>query len=820
MKQKLLLIAASLFLFAFQLTAQKSGKITGQVKNEAGNPIKSATVMLHRASDSSMVKTGVTDASGNFEIEGIKAGQYFVAISFVGAKKGYSKSFAVTDGQTTAITPVKLSAAEKSMTGVTVTGSYKKPLIEVKADKTVFNVESSINATGSNAFELLQKSPGVVTDKDDNIIMKGKNGVKVYIDGRPTQLTSADLAAYLKSINSVDIESIETITNPSAKYDAEGNAGIINIKLKKNKKFGTNGTLTSGLNIGKRPKTNLGLSLNNRSKKVNLFSNYSNNWSDNINNFYFYRVQNGSVFDQTNELVSRGWSHNVKAGADIFLSKEHTIGFIATYNSNNSTPITNTRTVISNNITKKVDSILYSSNNLPTKTKNLNLNFNYHFTDSIGNDFELNFDHGTYRGRKSSFQPNSTYLPYPETFLAEEDYRNITPTNININSAKFDYEHPYKKSKLGVGAKMSGVTTDNTFDFYNVIAGNDYLDLNKSNSFEYKETITAAYVNYNHSLNQKWNFQAGVRMENTSSTGLLTRADGQVQADNKVVRSYTDFFPSAAITFNQSADHILNLTYSRRIDRPNYQDLNPFEFRLNKFTYQKGNPFLRPQYTNSISLTHTFKYRFNTSLSYSHIADFRAQWIDTLDGSKSFLTQKNLASQNIWNINFSLPFQIAKWWSLYANINAYSSKYHAQLGDDQKVNITVNSGNLYGQNSFTLKDGFSAEVSGFVTAPSVWGGTIKSRAMGGMDIGFQKQIFNQKGNVKISFTDVFHTMRWYGTSDYNGSSFTGHGRWEAQQVRLNLTYRFGNNQVKAARQRKTASEEESQRLNSSGGLGN
>ncbi len=818
MKQKLLLIAA-LFLTAFTTNAQTRAKITGQVKDISGNSIKAATVLLNKSTDSSLVKTAVSDASGNFEIDGIKAGSYFVSVTTVGNQKAYSTSFNLKDGDNFRVPAFQLSPNEKNLQDVTVTSTYKKPMIEVKADKTVLNVESSINATGSNAFELLQKAPGIVTDKDDNISLKGKNGVRVYIDGRPTQMSNADLALYLKSINSVDIESIEMIDNPSARYDASGNAGIVNIKLKKNKKFGTNGSVSAGLNVGVKPKTNGAFSLNYRNKKANFFSNYSNGYNDNVSNFYLFRNQFDSSYDQTSTMNGLGWNHNLKAGADFFISKDQTIGFIATYNINDNVGKTNSRTPISEISSGKVGSILYASNTLPNTSKNLNLNFNYRLADSAGHEFNMDIDYGSYIKRTSSYQPNYYYAPYPETLQYSKEYRNNTPTDIHIYSGKFDYETPFKKGKLAVGAKFSSVKTDNIFDFYNIISGMDFLDYNLSNRFSYKENINAGYVNYNRPLNPKWSVQAGLRLENTISDGQLTRADGQPQSDDRVQRNYTNLFPSAAISFNQSAKHIFNLTYSRRIDRPNYQELNPFENKLDELTYQKGNAFLKPQYTNTVAFSHTFKYRYTTAISYSHINDFKAQVIDTAGKSKSFITQKNLATQDIVNVNFSLPFQINKWWSLYANINAYNSHYKADFGAGKTVDISIQSANIYMANSFTIGGGYTGEVSGFFTAPSVWGGTFRSKALGTLDLGLQKTLFNGKANFKVSYTDLLKTLHWKGTSDFGASHIVVSGNWESQQLRMNFTWRFGNNQVKASRQRTTASEEENKRTQGGGGIG-
>ena len=258
-------------------------------------------------------------------------------------------------------------------------------------------------------------------------------------------------------------------------------------------------------------------------------------------------------------------------------------------------------------------------------------------------------------------------------------------------------------------------------------------------------------------------------------------------------------------------------SYSRRIDRPAYQDLNPFEFKLNEYTYMKGNTQLKPQYTNSFGVTNVFKYKLTTSLNYSHVNDIFAQLPDTIDKTKGFLTKKNLAKQDIVAINISYPFQY-KWYSFFATTNANYSHYKADFGGgDRTVDLKVFALTYYMQNSAKFGKGWTAELSGLYISPSVWQGTIKSKAMGSVDVGLQKTLFDNKATLKAAVTDVFRTMKWGGTTNFAGvnSTFNGHG--ELQQFKLSFSYRFGNSQVKAARQRQSAVEEETKRANSGGG---
>src|SRR5215210_432339 len=275
---------------------QNNNTVKGSVKNVSGTALQAVTVSLLSVKDSTLKKAEVTDDNGKFTISNIKSGKYLLNYTIVGYDKPYSPVFELKDGQTFTALPVRLKPSAATLKGVTVTAT--KPMIEVRADKTVFNVESSINATGSNALELLQKSPGVMVDNNDNISMKGKTRVKIYVDGKPMQLNSKDMAAYLKSINSNDIEALEIISNPSAKYDASGNAGIINIRLKKNKKYGTNGSATMGLVQGVTPKGDGSLNLNYRDKKINLFSNVSTSRGKYENDMSLYRIQNDTLYDQ------------------------------------------------------------------------------------------------------------------------------------------------------------------------------------------------------------------------------------------------------------------------------------------------------------------------------------------------------------------------------------------------------------------------------------------------------------------------------------------------------------------------------------------
>ncbi len=809
MKKNWMLVC--LLLVGLTSFAQKNAAVKGKVTDKAGAPIEAVTISLLQAKDSSLTKAAVSNKGGLYEMGNLAAGNYFIRLSSVSHQKVTTEIFTLTEGQVYEATTSTLLPNENKLKEVVVTS--QKPMIEVRADRTVFNVENSINATGSTAMELLQKSPGVLVDKDDNISMKGKNGVRIYIDGKLSPMATTDLAAYLRSIQSSDIESIEMIENPSAKYDASGNAGIINIKLKKNKKYGTNGNAAVGYNQGIYGKTNASLGLNYRNQKINVFSNLSGNTGKFRNFQNFNRSQNDSVYDARNISVSDMEGSNMKLGADYFVNSRSTIGVMFNGNFGSSTWNTNGNTTIASQNTKVHNQTLVAANTVRSNRNNANLNVNYRYADTAGRELNIDADRGVYVGRGNSFQPNYYVSAQSGDILRERIFANNTPTDIDIYTAKADYEQNFKKGKLGFGVKYAKVTTDNTFDFFNVVNNTKVQDWDRSNQFTYTENVNAAYVNYNRSY-KKFSYQAGMRAEQTRSNGILeakSKWSGEDTTET-VKRSYLDFFPSAAFSYTVNEKNQFSLNYSRRIDRPRYQDLNPFENKLDELTYQKGNAFLKPQYTNSFTLSHTYKSFLTTSLGYSHVKDFFTVINDTARKNASFITQKNLASQDIYSINVSAPFKIAKWWNVYANVNANHSRYLANFEDGKSINLNVTSVNYFNQHTFTLGKGYTGELSGWFNTPGVWGGTFKTTFMWSADAGIQKLLFDKKATLKLSFTDLLHTAQWRAVSNFAGSTINANGGWESQQVRLNFSYRFGSNQVKAARNRKTSLEAESNRL--------
>ncbi len=804
MKSILFLLPALLL----QITASAQ-KISGRVLQADSKPAEFATVTIFNANDSTLVKGAITGDNGRYEFAGIASGRYYVQADVIGAGKNATPAFDYA-GKDRQLEDLTLREGSKELGEVTVTA--RRPPIEVKADKTVLNVEGTVNSTGLNALELLRKAPGVTVDNNENVTVKGKNGVKIMIDGREVPLDGKDLAAQLKGLQASDIANIEIISNPSAKYDAAGNAGIINIKLRKNKALGTNGNFGLEGTQGKTPKGGANLSLNHRGKDFSLFGSYNNHYGRWHNEQNFLREQNDLTFDQSAKSYFMSRWNSARIGADWNINSKHTVGVLLNGSTNPADWHSKSLTRIGRQEnTGSVDSLLDAGNDIADHRKDLNANINYRFADTTGRSFNVDLDRGMYRIRGNSLQPNTYLSPDGQTLLNERIYRSLTPTDIDITTVKADYEQPLLKGTFSTGIKIADVRTDNTFDFFNIVDDEEIRDPNVSNRFKYRERTSAGYVNYQRQFGSL-HVQAGLRVENTDYNGDLianTPQNGANVGDN-----YTELFPSAALTYKINDKFGLNLTYSRRIDRPSYQDLNPFEFKLDELTYQKGNPMLRPQFTNSFELSPTYNGQPALTLGYSHTKDLFTQVLDTTDVRATFITNENLADQRNYTLTVNVPTPIAKWWEGFVSLTGFYSDFSAKFRDGYIAEQQYTAFNMYAEQTFRLPKGFSVQLSGWYNSRAFWG-TLRSTPQGAMDFGIQKKVFNDKGELRLRFGDILNTAGWGGENLFTpGLKMKAHGNWESRTVTLNFSYRFGSAEVKGARQRRTGLEDESKRVKS------
>lgn len=799
------------------------GTVSGQVATVAGKPLEFATMMLVKAKDSTLVKGAISEVSGKYAFENVGAGQYRVAAQQVGFRKTYSATFTI-DETHPAIELPTLAMVEESKNLAEVNVVAKKPFIEQQVDRTVVNVENSIVASGNTALEVLEKAPGVTIDRqNDQIQLKGKSGVIVYIDGKQTYLSQQEVSNLLKNTPSDNIASIEIITNPGSKYDAAGNSGIINIKMKKNKNFGTNGTFIAGTGYGwvnnlngvrdDLPKFNTSLNVNHREGKVNLFGNYSyvNRQSVQSNELNRTIPFNGSVtyFDQKSFRPNTFEGHSYKAGVDYFISKKSTVGALFNGFSNdwrssgiNNTVISDANRVVTSRPSTQTDARQFLSNVTG------NINYKYDF-DGKGREWTVDADYVHYNG-ESYNNLNTKYLgAASEVIRPNQEVRNNMPSTINIMAFKTDYVHPLKNgAKLEAGLKSSFVKADNNTLYDTLQQENKQwvFDVSRSNQFKYDENINAAYINYASNLGKKTKLQMGLRAEHTHSIGT------SVTLNQSVDRNYLNVFPTLFLSRQLDSTNTLNLSYSRRIDRPDYQNLNPFVFYLDPYTYQKGNPFLRPQYTNSIEVTHVYKSAISTTLGFSRTTDFinRETPRQIAAENVTYVTPENLGSLDNINLNISFPVGVTKWWRMQNNINTYYTHYQTfYSGTPFEVKMVAY--NLYSSNNFTLSKTLSAELSAWYNSSSLYG-FYRAQPMGAFSLGVQKKVLEGKGNLKLNISDPFWLNRFNGRAEVQDINFRVRSQWESRRMMLTFTYRFGNQNVKGARQRNSATSAEQGRV--------
>lgn len=813
MKKILSLLTALLSLGFVQ--AQTIGNITGTVSDQQ-KPIESATVALLRSSDSAVIKKGATDNAGRFSIQQNESGEYMVSIQFVGFNTYYSERFTISENSTIyQVKSIVLAAVSQQLSNVVVVS--KKPFIEQKLDKTIVNVEASPTNVGLTALDVLEKSPGISIDKDGNVSLKGKQGVLILLDGKPTYLGGQDLANLLKNMPSANLDQIEIMTNPPAKYDAAGNSGVINIKTKKSKIKGFNGSVTVGAGMGIRPKANESVNLNYRTGKVNVFGNYSYSLNKNERQLdltrNFVHQETGtleSVFKQQTIMNRNYQSHNYKIGMDYYATKKTTVGFVVNgYYNPGEWDNTNTTNIFDGN--NNLLNVTLSDANATEKWKNIGTNLNFrHSFDTAGTELTGDFDYIHYNSDVSQLFNNFFFNNTGGKTNPDETLRGILPSDINIYSGKLDFTKTLKGDiKLEAGLKSSIVKTDNNAQYDNYINDEWQVDSGRTNHFIYKENINAAYVNLNKQLNKKWSVQTGLRLENTSSNG------NQLTTGETFERNYTQLFPTAYLGYTMNEKNSFSLSYGRRIERPDYGDLNPFYYFLDKYTYQVGNPYLKPQFANNIELGHSFKGILNTTLSYNRTNNVMAEILEQVDSTfTSYVKQGNIAKNNTLGLSANANFPVTKWWRTNIYAQVINSRYKGFVNNgDIDVSNTGFMTNI--SNQFQLKKGWNLELSGFYRSKMIEG-TLVAQPMGVVNFAVAKNMLKNKGTIKVNFRDFLDIQQFRGYSKYQNVDVTIRNQWDNRVVNVSFTYRFSKGKTGGPQRRNSGAEDEQNRVKGGG----
>jgi iron complex outermembrane recepter protein len=820
-KSAILLLILSFFSIA-AIAQQKIGKIGGTVLDPSGKPLPSITVSLLKAKDSSLAKVAITGKDGKYDFDKIAEGKYLVAVTSVGYQKKYGNPFIITAAENVVNIPdLSLAESVKGLGEVRVTA--KKPFIETKLDKTIVNVEASPTSAGASALDILEKSPGVTVDNDGNISLRGKAGVIVLLDGKQTYLSGTDLANLLRNMPASALDQIEIMTNPSSRYDASGNSGVLNIKTKKGQIAGFNGSIMVGgtVSIYKPaetlyiiPKSQNSFNFNWRKNKVNFFGNYNPNYfrgrnTMNLESKFLDANKNVTGYNETETRFKFGNNnHTLKLGLDYYANKKNVFGIVLNGFTflGHPTPVTIANLKDANG---QLENRLISDTRNDNKFQNASVNLNWkHSFDTTGKELTTDFDFVAYRNTGDLLLTTDYYddmLQHTGTSYL----RGHLPADIDIYTLKTDYVHPIKDGRFEAGFKLSFVKNDNLVVYERFINNKWEKDLIRSNHFIYDENVNAAYVNFSKQI-KKWSFQAGLRVENTNATG------NQVVTNQKFDRDTTNLFPTAFVSYAINKKNTVTVNYGRRIQRPNYQDLNPFTYFLDTLSYRQGNIFLRPQYTHNIELSHMFMNKFITTLNYNNTDDVISQVIKPQENSKiRFLTVDNVAQFRNMGISITAPLTFTKWWNANLFTNVYNNRYKG-IYDTFNINLSFTSFMVNITNNFNLAKGLTGEISGFYRHQAL-GGLTKMEPVYQMSLGLQKQILKGKGTLRFNVRDPFAWQKFEGRNQYGLIDGTFKSRPDTRQVTTTFTWRFGKNGQQATPRRRTVSSLDEQ--NRTGGTG-
>ena len=785
----------ALFVFLAITCFGQNRSISGTIKDTRNATLQGAAVNLRNTMDSTFIKTIASDEKGSFKFQNLPAGKYKLIASYTGLKKFESSVLTIDDVHPLVNLPVIFLQSGKQEELKEVTVISKKPLLEYELDKTVLNVEAMTSAASSNTHEVLERTPGVIVDPNGSISLNGKNNVLVLIDGRNTYMSSQDLASYLKALPGSMLDKIELIENPSSRYDAAGGA-VINIRLKKNKSLGFIGNLSTGFNQGKKIRSNHSLNINYNKKKLNLFANIGFNtdesYTDDFNDRKYYtstgELGSHVLINNHFDYRSHGW--NSRLGVDYNISSKTVIGLQANLNTR---PRKDLQFYQSNSYNG--GNMLDSSNTGDMKSafdwrsSGLNLNFQHRFNDK-GKELSADLNYIRYETEGTQLFQN-----YKSEILTNNfSYR--LPSDITIYNFKTDYTHPMKnKFALDAGIKMSLVKNNNNSGYFD---RSDKLVHEKSNHFLFDENINAGYV----TTRKNWKrlgIQAGLRFENTHLVGKLE--ENPAYTGNSFIRNFNNLFFSTNINYklDSTGNHTLSLRYARRINRPNYQQFNPFLAFRDNYSYTQGNIDLSPAYFNDAQLQYRYKQLLTIGVMYGRANDIIFPTTQ-LAGEKYISKASNIGKGRQVAMSVNLNFKVTKWWQTNINMQGASLKLWSDDLYSENINVTNLLGRLSNYNQFTFSKTLSGDLS-FNYNPNDLQPQRKTLSKYRIEGGLQKRILKEKGSIRVSFQDI--TKGWIQrdrTINLNRTEEYHRGIADTRRVGISFSYRFGNE--KFARKRK------------------
>lgn len=771
--------------------AQSDPAINGVVVMENGTPVEFASVALQDV-EGKGIKGTLTDSLGRFSFPALQHGKYRVKISNMGYITHQTDIIQITvQHRIIGLGRLKLTEDTRSLNSVNI--SVQKKIIEQSIDKMTINVENSILSEGNTALELLQRAPGIKVDDEGKISLKGRVGVNVMINGKLTYLSPAELSILLKGTNSASVSKIEIMANPSAKYDAAGNAGIINIVMKKSQVKGMNGSVSVNGGAGRKARYGSGFSLNYKNAGFNVYGNYNyayrgeTEYLDFSRRFYTNGIVSGNYdrisnqHTETNEPLN---TNNFRVGMDVDLDPQNTIGFLI--NGNIGKYLHDSKT---SNILQNQDGIVQSdmatTNYDQQNWSNLTYNLNYlHKFKKEARTFSADLDFAS-NSFTSRLNLDTYTAANPSSPPQTSNRKGYVPAKTDVYVGKADYTDQLGKTiKIETGLKSSFITSDNNLVYQNLTNAAWVYDAAGSNYFKYKEQIHAAYLNLNHEF-KTITVQLGLRGEYTHTLG------NQVTTGSVLKRNYFQLFPNLALNKTAGENNQFQLAYSRRIQRPDYGDLNPFRVFRDPLLYYEGNPYLTPELTQNIVLSHIFKSKCTTALNYSRTTDVITWVSGQIDNlNTTYERPQNLKSLVNYGVSFTGQTNYFSWWTATNFVNIYDNIYRggedAEEFKNSQVSFAINT-----QNSFKLGTGYSAELNAYYNSKSVYGISTE-KAYHAVSAAFQKKLLKDKASIKLLVNDIFQSSQYKQLTRYQNIDMYSHVNVDGRRVMLSFSYRFGN----------------------------
>lgn len=790
MKHLKKLIAVCCILFASNQTITAQCAIQGKLTDTLNAPISFNAIGLINAKDSSVVKGVMTDVDGNYCFENINRDNYLLKVSAIGYNTFYSNIINYDSLSSVTVPIIQLKAGSINLNEVSV--AAQKKTVEFKNGNVIVNIDGTALAMGNTAYDLLSRLPGV-TVSDGNISIQGKGGVKILIDGKLQTLEGTQLMNVLKSINSSQIEKMEVLKKPPVKYDAAGTGGMINIKTKKIKLVGFSGSVFATHSQGYYGNPSGGFTLNYKGRKFNFFSGFTaaKEWRHVVEDFTNKYNYNGSETTLQASFVNKEHHHTetYNIGVDWFINKSNSVGIKVNGAFGMGNQDQKTISDFSDNSLGYQSLVLKSQKPNPWIYPEFNINAE-HLFDTLGTALRFSANYNPYWDIYAANFNNNFLNANKQAVSAPVNFKTSNTLTFNNSSALLDFEKEFKKElKLELGLKNTyqEMRSDYFFKYQNDSTGEYITDNNFSNIFNYYQNISAAYINLSKQF-KKLSVQAGVRGENTM-INTLSQNSGLSYS-----RQYFNLFPVISLDYKKSEKHTISLSYNKRVNRPDYNSFNPFVTYISTLTTYKGNPFLKPEYSHDIGLTHSYKTSIYNSVNMSRIYNTFMGYTTQNDSAKSYVhTTANLNYADILSYSLFIQKDLYKWWSINFNATVFNINTNGTLNNlPYGYSTTALSSDLYSR--ITLPKGYSVELTAFYLSPFLEG-IYHTRSRSFVNVAFKKTFFEQKLSVALAFNDIFWGQIRNTTVDYQNQNMVGRQTFDTRRINISINYNFGKLKV-------------------------